>query len=234
MTVIADGPVKPAATGRFLDVGPDVYHPQHDSYLLIEAMAAVAPPEGLTVADLCTGSGVVALAAAAAGAYSVSAFDRSAAAVECARLNALDADADIDVFEGSWTLAVSSGPYDLVVCNPPYVPEPPSTHSAAVPGPALAVDGGRNGRQVLDPLCAAAPALLRRRGTLLIVQSEFADISRTVNTLQANGLHSSVVAQKRVQFGPVLQSRAEWLEETGLLQVGRRIETLAVIAAVKP
>ncbi|MBI3227918.1 MAG: methyltransferase [Mycolicibacterium cosmeticum] len=233
MTVIADGFVKPAATGRFLDVGPDVYEPQHDSYLLIEAMTSVAPPEGLTVADLCTGSGVVALAAAAGGADAVNAFDRSPAAVECARLNALDADADIDVFEGAWTLAISTGPYDLVVCNPPYVPEPP-TNGAHATGLALAVNGGRDGRQVLDPLCAAAPALLRRRGTLLIVQSELADISRTVNTLQANGLRSSVVAQKRVPFGPVLHSRAAWLEETGLLPVGKRIETLAVIAAVKP
>ncbi|QNJ93997.1 methyltransferase [Mycolicibacterium fluoranthenivorans] len=234
MTVIADGPATPAATARSLDVGPDVYQPQEDSYLLIEAMAAVAPAEGMTVADLCTGSGVIALAAASAGAYSVSAFDRSPAAVECARLNALEAGVDIDVFEGAWTHAISTGPYDVVVCNPPYVPEPPQTYPVATPGPAWAVNAGRDGRQVLDPLCAAAPALLRRHGTLLIVQSELADISRTVNTLTANGLRSSVVAQKRVPFGPVLLSRAAWLEETGLLPVGKRVETLAVIAAVKP
>ncbi|ORV05257.1 hypothetical protein AWB94_20475 [Mycolicibacterium canariasense] len=217
-----------------IDVGPDVYQPQHDSHLLIEAMMAVAPPEGLSVADLCTGSGVVALAAAAAGACSVSAFDRSPAAVECARTQALAADADIEVLEGAWTRAVAAGPYDLVLCNPPYVPEPPDQHHAQVPGPALAVNGGRDGRQVLDPLCAAAPALLRRHGTLLVVQSELADIPRTVNTLAANGLRSSVVAQRRIPFGPVLHSRARWLEETGLLPVGKRIETLAVIAAVKP
>lgn len=54
MTVIADGPATPAATARSLDVGLDVYQPQEDSYLLIEAMAAVAPAEGMTVADLCT------------------------------------------------------------------------------------------------------------------------------------------------------------------------------------
>lgn len=234
MTVIADGPAKPAVTGSCLDVGPDVYQPQHDSYLLIEAMMACAPPEGLTVADLCTGSGVVALAAAAAGAYSVSAFDRSPAAVECARLNALEAGVDIDILAGAWTRALAHGPYDLVLCNPPYVPAPPDTDPSQTPGPALAVNGGRDGRQVLDPLCAAAPALLRRHGTLLVVQSELSDIARTVNTLTANGLRSSVVAQKRVPFGPVLRSRAQWLEQTGLLPAGKRVETLAVVAAVKP
>ncbi|CDO09100.1 methyltransferase domain-containing protein [Mycolicibacterium cosmeticum] len=234
MTVTADGLAKPDFSGPLLDVGPDVYQPQHDSYLLIEAMMAVAPPEGLSVADLCTGSGVVALAAAAAGAYSVSAFDRSPAAVECARAHALATGADIEVLEGTWTRAVATGPYDLVLCNPPYVPAPPELRPSQVPGPALAVNGGRDGRQVLDPLCAAAPALLRRHGTLLVVQSELADIPRTVNTLAANGLRSSVVAQKRIPFGPVLHSRARWLEETGLLPVGKRVETLAVIAAVKP
>lgn len=233
MTVTADGLAEPVSAGRPVDADPEVYQPQHDSYLLIEAMMAVAPPEGLSVADLCTGSGVAALAAAAAGAYSVSAFDRSPAAIECARLNALQAGADVQILEGAWTRAISTGPYDLVLCNPPYVPEPSDPHPAA-PGPALAVNGGRDGRRVLDPLCAAAPALLRRHGTLLVVQSEFADISRTVNTLTANGLRSSVVAQKRVPFGPVLHSRAAWLEQTGLLPVGQRVETLAVIAAVKP
>jgi release factor glutamine methyltransferase len=234
MTVTADGLAQPASARSLPDVGPDVYQPQHDSYLLIEAMMSVAPPEGLSVADLCTGSGVVALAAAAAGAYSVSAFDRSPAAVECARTQALATGADIEVFEGAWTRAVANGPYDLVLCNPPYVPAPPDLPSSEVPAPALAVNGGRDGRQVLDPVCAAAPALLRRHGTMLIVQSELADIPRTVNTLTANGLRSSVVAQKRIPFGPVLHSRARWLEETGLLPVGKRIETLAVIAAVKP
>ncbi|MCV7250561.1 methyltransferase, partial [Mycobacterium hackensackense] len=63
-----------------------------------------------------------------------SAFDRSPAAVECARLNALEAGVDIDVFEGAWTHAISTGPYDVVVCNPPYVPEPPQTYPVATPG----------------------------------------------------------------------------------------------------
>ncbi len=45
---------------------PDVYPPQEDSHLLIELMTKVAHPRGLSVADLCTGSGVIALAAGAA------------------------------------------------------------------------------------------------------------------------------------------------------------------------
>ena len=74
-------------------------------------------------------------------------------------------------------------------------------------------------------------ALLHRGGTLLLVQSEFADVTRTLNALKDNGLQARVVARQRIPFGPVLHRRAEWLEQLGLLRPGRRTETLAVVAA---
>ncbi|MHA3021332.1 HemK2/MTQ2 family protein methyltransferase [Mycobacterium sp. BMJ-28] len=225
MTIIADGP---ATT--------DVYLPQQDSDLLVDTMLWHTPPRGLRVADLCTGSGVVALAAAAAGALSVSAFDVSPDAVAFARARAAAGAANIDVYQLSWEQAVTTDTYDLVLCNPPYVPQPPDYDPVActLPIPALAVDGGSDGRLVLDPLCAAAPALLRAGGTLLVVQSELADVGKTVDTLRRNGLRSQVVAEKCIPFGPVLHSRARWLEATGRLPVNKRVETLAVIAATKP
>ncbi|MDY6999998.1 MAG: 50S ribosomal protein L11 methyltransferase, partial [Actinomycetota bacterium] len=56
-------------------IAPQVYPPQQDSQLLIEAMTDAGLAPGARVADLCTGTGVVAVAAAAAGAAQVSAFD---------------------------------------------------------------------------------------------------------------------------------------------------------------
>ena len=82
-----------------------------------------------------------------------------------------------DVHLGSWARAAEFGPYDLIVCNPPYVPDDPSGEGVQLPshlGPARAWDAGYDGRLVLDPLCEAASELLADRGTLLIVQSEFA------------------------------------------------------------
>lgn len=192
---------------------------------------------GRHVVDLCTGSGVVAIGAAGQGAASVTAFDICPKAVRCARSNALAAGADVDVHLGSWARAVEFGPFDLVVCNPPYVPHDPSAECDPLPsyvGPPRAWDAGYDGRLVLDPLCAAVPQILDHGGSLLLVQSEFSDPRQTLGALASCGLDAEVVARQWIPFGPVLSSRAEWLEETGRLEPGRREEELLVIRADKP
>jgi release factor glutamine methyltransferase len=220
-----------------LIIADDVYAPQHDSELLIDAMHQVGKHEGRRVADLCTGSGVVAIAAASAGAGSVTALDISMHAVHCARASSRAAGVDVDVRHGSWSRAAEFGPYDLVLCNPPYVPEPPNGDDEAIPldaGPALAYDGGTDGRLVLDPLCGAAPNLLSSGGTLLMVHSEFSGVDASLAGLRKAGLKASVFRRQRVPFGPVLMARAQWLERTGRLKPGRRVEELVVIRADMP
>ena len=89
-----------------------VYAPQHDSHLLIEAMSVAAEVAGRRVLDLCTGSGVVAIAAAQIGARSVTAFDICPRAVGCVQSNAAIAGVAVDARVGSWNAAVAAGPYD--------------------------------------------------------------------------------------------------------------------------
>jgi release factor glutamine methyltransferase len=214
----------------------NVYLPQHDSRLLIETMHRCCHPVGMRVADLCTGSGVAAIAASTAGADTVVAFDTSRAAIRAARANARLAGCPIDARLGSWSSALELEPFDLVLCNPPYVPEPANREPVIVGagGPPTSFNGGPDGRLILDPLCASAPALLRRGGTMLIVQSEFADVASSVDALRDGGLRADVVARRTIAFGPVMTARALWLEASGRLTPGRRTEELAVIKAVKP
>jgi release factor glutamine methyltransferase len=144
---------------------------------------------------------------------------------------------ELAVHHEDWTRAVDFGPFDVVTCNPPYVPEPPQGDVEVIPlnaGPATAFNAGADGRAVLDPLCAAAPRLLAEAGTLLIVQSEFSDTHATVEALSDAGLSAAVVAQESIPFGPVLSARAEWLERTGRLEQNRRMEELVVIRADAP
>lgn len=174
------------------------------------------------------------MAAAAQGAASVAAFEMSRRAVVCARANAAAAGLDIDVHHGSWARAVEFEPFDVVTCNPPYIPFDEDVDDERTPdavGPEIAWNAGRDGRQVLDPLCEHAPQLLAGSGTILLVHSEFADIGRTVETLLASGLRVAVVAEQWIPFGPVLTARARWLEQVGLLDAGRRRERLAVVRA---
>jgi release factor glutamine methyltransferase len=204
-----------------------VYLPQEDSRLLIDALNQHPSIEGHAVLDPCTGSGVLAIAAARLGAGSVTAWDVSPQAVHVSRSNAAAAGVAVDVRLGCWSGA--TGRYDLVLANPPYVPV--GHGHSTVAGPARAWDAGYDGRLVVDPLCAAAPRLLTDGGSLLLVHSEFSGVEQSLTRLRAGGLRASVIVRQRIPFGPVLLSRAEWLERTGRLPVGRREEELVVIRA---
>lgn len=210
-----------------------VYPAQHDSHLLVGAMLRSGLASGRRVADLCTGSGVVAIAAAEAGAKSVVAVDVSAHAVRCARMNAISRGTELRTLIGPWHRVLGQARFDLVTCNPPYVPDDGNTQPAWDAGPPIAYNAGPDGRQVLDPLCTAAPRILHQGGSMLIVQSEFADVRRSLRLLACGGLRAKIVAQRSIPFGPVLLPRALWLERRGLLKPGVRTEKLVVIRADK-
>ena len=181
-----------------------VYPPQQDSRLLINTLERTTLVVGRTVADLCCGTGVLAITAARLGAASVTAWDISPVAVECARGNADSAGLSVDVRNGSLAQARRHGPYDVVVSNPPYVPTPDGIDWSFVPataGPEWAWNAGEDGRQILDPLCAGASELLNEGGTMLIVQSEFAGIEESITSLETTGLSAAVVARQRIPLG---------------------------------
>lgn len=214
----------------------DVYQPQDDSRLLVDAMRESGLIPGRRVLDICTGSGFIAIAAAGMQCASVTAFDICPRAVSSSRGNAVVAGVNVDVRQGSWVQALDCDPFDVVVCNPPYVPTPPiGDVDAATPvaGPSWAWDAGVDGRWVLDPLCDAAPLLLRRSGSLLLVQSALAGVEASLRRLRTAGLSSDVVASQTIPFGPVLTARARWLERTGRIEHGCRREELVVIRADK-
>jgi release factor glutamine methyltransferase len=218
-------------------VAEGVYAPQEDSQLLVDVMEKTGLARGRRVADLCTGGGLAAIAACEQGATEVTAFDICPRAVHSARTNAAAAGVEVAVHLGSWARGMEFGPYDLIVCNPPYMPHDPRVDDMQLPphlGPARAWDAGYDGRLVLDPLCRGATELLADGGSMLLVQSEFAGPRQTLARLARSGLDAEVIAWQWIPFGPVLSSRAKWLEDTERLEPGRREEELLVIRADKP
>src|SRR4051794_30330267 len=214
---------RPMLTSAYTDldfpaIPEGIYPPQEDSRLLIDVMDKTGLARGHRVADLCTGSGVAALAAYEQGATEVTAFDICHRAVQCTRTNAAAAGVDVAVHLGSWARGIEFGPYDLIVCNPPYVPNDPKIEGPQLPayiGPSVAWNAGYDGRLVLDPLCTTAKELLATGGTMLLVQSEFAGPRETLAQLASTGLDAEVIAREWIPFGPVMSSRAQWLEDTG-------------------
>lgn len=124
------------------------------------------------VLDLCTGNGSLAvLAAMAWPEVRVDAADISPPALEVAAINvarhALDARITLRESDG---LAALPGPYDLILCNPPYVN---AQSMAALPAeyraePELALAGGADGMDFVRRLFADAPARMGADAVLVL------------------------------------------------------------------
>lgn len=223
-----------SAHARFTEIDspllrlPGVYRPQADTALLATAAAAAPVPHGARVLDACAGTGALAVAAARLGAAEVTAVDVSRRAVLCVRFNAWRHALPVSARRGPLAEVTGSERYDVVLANPPYVPCP---SPVAPTGRKRAWDAGPDGRSVLDPLCRAAPDLLNDNGFLLLVHSLVSDVDKSVAALRAGGLSVTVVARRRVPFGPVMWARAGYLEAAGLIRRGQRHEDLVVIRA---
>jgi len=152
-----------------LAVGEGVFVPRPETELLAGwGIAHTAP--GATVVDLGSGSGAIALSVAdEASPGRVIAVERSPAALAWLRRNT--AGTAVEVVEGDITdpdlLPGLRGAVDVVLCNPPYVPEgtdvPPEV---AEHDPAEAVFAGRDGLVVIRPVVALAADLLRPGGVV--------------------------------------------------------------------
>ena len=155
--------------------------PRPETELLVEeAVSAVADMRtandkgaGLLIADIGTGSGciVVATATALREARFI-ATDISAEALEVALANAeRHGVADRITFAVGDLLEPLSGPVDIIIANPPYIP------AENLPGlqaeirdhePRVAVDGGEGGMTIAERLVRTAPDYLKPRGRLLM------------------------------------------------------------------
>jgi release factor glutamine methyltransferase len=204
-----------------------VYPPQSDTFLLARELCGAGMRPGCRVLDLCTGTGLLAIMAAHAGAGSVTAVDAGGSAVLAARLNARLRRAPVRVLHGDLFEPVDDEVFDVIVTNPPYVPSPRAPRGVR----GRAWDAGRRGRSMIDRICARAPRALAGGGMLLMVQSVVCGVETTLTSLRAAGLKASVVARRRQPFGPVMRSRSAFLEEQGLIRPGQRHEELVVIRA---
>ena len=168
--------------GFDFEVCPDCLIPRADTELLCET-ALKTLPRGGVFADLCTGSGCIALSILKLREdLRAVAVDISPAALAVAQRNAEALGVADRV---SFLLHDVTEPlpgeviFDLIVTNPPYVPtadtqtlEPELYHE-----PMLALDGGADGMDIIRPMLKYTPARIRSGGRMLI---EFGYQSGTV------------------------------------------------------
>ena len=163
--------------GLPLTVSPDVLIPRTDTEPL--AGAAIEHirndrPDGCRVLDLCTGSGCVALAIAAnAPGAQVTMLDADAAALRVAKRNARGLKLRVTAVMGDVLSPPRAvlGLYDLITCNPPYIP---TDEIASIDAdvreyePLKALDGGRDGMDFYRSLARHWTAALKPGGVMML------------------------------------------------------------------
>lgn len=150
-------------------VGPGVFVPRPETETLLtwadERLRGLDAP---LVVDLCTGSAALALAIAALRPDAeVHAVEADPDALAWARRNA--AGSRVVVHEGDVAdpgVLVGVRDVDVVVANPPYVPDGTDVPPEVAHDPARAVFGGPDGLAVVRPLAALAARLLRPGGAV--------------------------------------------------------------------
>lgn len=160
-----------------LAVTPAVLVPRPETELLVERALALAPQRAadappVTLLDLGTGSGAIALALASERpAWKVVATDRSAAALGVAQLNARSHGlARVEFLEGDWFAPLGERRFDLVVSNPPYVAaDDPALHGDSLRREPLgALTPGADALAAIDAIVADAPRHLHPGGWLAL------------------------------------------------------------------
>ncbi len=154
-------------------VRDDVFIPRPETEELLEkALGLVERDRDLACLDLGTGSGVIAVSLAKyLPRVKVTAVDLSADAVQLAQENAeLNEVTDrVDVIRSDWFERVP-GKFDLIVSNPPYIPEEKMNHlpdEVREHEPHSALNGGKGGLEEIAKLVQGLKEHMHAGGSAL-------------------------------------------------------------------
>jgi release factor glutamine methyltransferase len=163
-----------------IEVGPGVLVPRPESELLVEAVLThiknleekVAGE--ISVIDLGSGSGALALAVATeAPRTRVIAVEKSSEAIGWLKKNVAKISENVRVVEGDVADVLPGVKCDIVIANPPYIPNAQLLpRDVAEHEPHLALFGGETGMELPKRFIDAAARLLKSGGVLAIEHTE--------------------------------------------------------------
>jgi release factor glutamine methyltransferase len=159
-----------------IKVGPGVLVPRPESELLVESVLTHIEKlsEAVSVVDLGSGSGALALAIATEAPQThVIAVEKSPEAIHWLKENVSFIDEKVRILESDVATALEGVKCDVVIANPPYVPDSQELpRDVADHEPAVALFGGADGMKSPRLFISAAGRLLKSGGFLAIEHHE--------------------------------------------------------------
>jgi len=194
--------------GLAFEVSSAVLIPRADTELLVELALKYSKPSARIV-DLGTGSGAIAVSLAHTRAdLTITATDKSSAALEIAQRNAARHECDIRFVASEWFEQLT-GEFDVIVSNPPYVRLDDPHLDALSFEPQHALIAQQDGLADIKAIIAGAPRALTKGGTLLI-EHGFDQAAPVAALFKQHGfanveLHNDLAGQPRVTSGCIRQ-----------------------------
>ena len=191
---------------RYLEiaVGPGVLVPRPESELLVDAVLTHIKnlPSPVSIIDLGAGSGALALAIATEAPGSrVIAVEKSPEAIYWLKKNVSVIAENVRVVEGDVAEVLPGVKCDVVIANPPYIPDAQELPRDVIGfEPHAALFGGPSGMELPRIFIKAAARLLKPAGVLVIEHTEnqgAAIASELALDFLSITLHDDLVARPR-------------------------------------
>ena len=163
-----------------------VYSPEADTYLLLEA-ALKEIRSGDKVLEIGTGSGYI--SAALMEVAEIIATDINPHAVYAAKQRG------VEVVRTDLACGLR-GPFDLVIFNPPYLPT--LDEEKIDDWLEYALDGGMDGREVIERFARDIGRVLAPKGRLLLLISSLTGIDSTIHIFKSTGYQVEIVARRQI------------------------------------
>jgi release factor glutamine methyltransferase len=188
-----------------VQVGPGVFIPRPETEALLEWALAQQLSEIPVIVDLCTGSGALAVALWKARPNArVIAVDDSQPALEYARRNI--AGTTVELIHADVTdrglLPELDGLVDLVVANPPYIPDCAQLEpEVAGHDPAHALFGGPDGMRVIDAIAEQSARWLRIGGRCAVEHDDTTS-QPTIEAFSRTGVFEDITGRRDLAGRP--------------------------------
>lgn len=173
---------------------PDVYEPCEDSFFLAQAALSLIT-NSERILEVGCGSGLISAVIKNNTHARITGIDINPHAAKCTKENGVEA------IRGD-LLSCIKGKFDIIIFNPPYLPTKDEERTSDWINVAL--DGGNDGREIINRFLVEACDHLVENGRILVLVSSFTGIEEIKSKMISLGYYVEEKSKERYNFEELL------------------------------
>ena len=173
---------------------PHVYEPCEDSFLLAQAALSIIK-NSEKILEVGCGSGIISASIKNKTKARITGVDINPYAAKCTKENG------VETIRGD-LLSCIKGKFDIIIFNPPYLPTNDEERTSDWINVAL--DGGNDGREIINRFLVEACDHLAENGRILMLVSSFTGIEEVKSRMISLGYYVEEISKERYNFEELL------------------------------